>query len=200
VQLKSYSFTGSGEVVAIHGPKPRHGRQLQKVRLRMKMEIDESPTPSHSDLFSTPGTLDFSQSTRLPEKLIGEGGFGEAIDFSSVRQGRQFSHQYAHTYFIRLSTIRPILEQRIRKEWPDIPLKNIAGLCESSSSTATHSSSPKKLHNSPKKYSASSPRKGTATSSSLADEEHGQHIALREDVTVGTKVHSLILYFLYNKS
>ena len=146
------------------------------------MEIDdESPIPLHLDLMSKPGTGEFPQSTRLPEKLIGEGA-GYASDFSSVRQGRQFSYQYAHTYFIRLSSIRPILEEKIRQQWPDVPLKKIAGLCESSSMTVT---SPKKGHNSPKKYTVSSPRKYDAHSSYGQDVEHGQHIALREDVTVG---------------
>lgn len=159
------------------------------------MEIDsESAIPRHLDLLSKPGTREFAQCNRLPINLVEEGSGCISDLSSSLRQGREFGKQYAHTYFIRLSTIRPVIEERIRNTWTDIPLKKIAGLCESSTTSA---SSPKKTHghNSPKKYTFSPVQSAQTSLYANQDEEHGQHIALREDITVGN-----VLYVRFSHS
>jgi hypothetical protein len=136
----------------------------------MKMEIDdESTLPRYSDLLSAPGSLEFSGKINRMEGS-GEVEDLEGSDLSSVRQSRQFSRQYAHTYFVRLSTFRPILEERVGQQWAGIPMKRISALCETSS-TISYKQSPRK--------------NAQGHGPSAQDQQHGQHIALREDITVG---------------
>src|SRR5690348_6541700 len=110
------------------------------------MDVDsESPVPLHSALLSKPGlgTKKVQDHKARTELNSMSSVISDSTDWSLIRKTRQFSRQYAHTYFVRLLTMRPCLKEKVSKEWEGIPLKPIAELCESTSTTQ-NDSSPKK--------------------------------------------------------
>ena len=146
------------------------------------MDIDlESPIPPHSSLLSFPGAKKFSSdiSKRL-ELNSNSKTVPETANWSSVRQTKQFSRQYAHAYFVRLLAMRESLKPMVKEQWEGIPLKPIAQLCESSTSSGNDKASPKKANG----HKSTNPDE-TLSQGTSSSHEHEQHIALREDITVG---------------
>jgi len=109
----------------------------------------------------------------------------EEFKWNPKQRSGQFNRQYAHAYNVRLWSMRPPLEDKVRLEWDDVVLKKIADLCEAS--TALH------------RQKASSPIKNNRTSTSASQTQeaiHGQQIALRQDLAVGEwNAHYLRLYY-----
>ncbi|ODN00967.1 DNA polymerase delta small subunit [Orchesella cincta] len=141
------------------------GREKSTVR-QGTMKLPESES-----LLSVPGSSD-------PGKKIDResNADGVVVDekFDARKLPRQFARQYAHSYSVRLWTMRPKLEELIKTEWPDVELKKIAELCEFSQGHGTT------ITTDPgNQKGAGSSKKGARTS-----DDHGQHIAFREDVTV----------------
>ncbi|CAL8109183.1 unnamed protein product [Orchesella dallaii] len=93
--------------------------------------------------------------------------------FDARKLPHQFARQYAHSYSVRLWTMQPKLIEQIKAEWPDVELKKIAELCEFSQGHTTDSSSKQKAKDD------GSSKKGSRTS-----DDHGQHIAFKENITV----------------
>lgn len=146
------------------------------------MELDsEAPIPSmqqqekHSKFLSKPKP-DYKFSQERNHIPIDSSNLSqESADWSiSFRNTRQFTKQYAHTYFIRLLSMRPYLQEKVEEQWEGIPLKPIAELCETSKSVP-----------SPKKSQTKYISLDETMNQSQNSHEHEQHIALRGDIIVG---------------
>jgi hypothetical protein len=150
---------------------------MQKIMEAMDIDDAESPIPPHSSLLSYPGNRQFKQGTfgKRLELNANSTPILEAANWSSVRQPKQFSKQYAHAYFVRLLAMRKTLTPLVQEQWEDIPLKPISELCETSASKSPTKSNGHKWVDPDDPHS-----QGTSSS-----HEHEQHIALREDITVG---------------
>lgn len=110
----------------------------------------------------------------------------ETFDVRKTR--RQFSCQYAHSYAVRLWAFKAELEREIKSQWPGVDLKKIAELCEFSQANANSAADDKadrKLLNGGDKKARDS-------------EDHGQHIAFREDITVGNERRNIMMIVIFS--
>lgn len=138
----------------------------------MKLHTESESLLSEPDTGVTKEKLD-----RTSNRAVVHDGF----DLRKTR--RQFSRQYAHSYTVRLWSVRPQLEDAVKSEWPDVDVKKIAELCEFSQSNSTVDNKPSGRNGD--MYDVNVKKEANTSRNS---DDHGQHIAFREDVTVGTAI------------